>query len=95
MTEGKMIMRKKRKEFKLCYNSLLSLVGKDQKMRLLDPRVGESVTTFPVHDGRKGARVVWTKDLAITVGFSRMMEREIKLWDARHVEKVILIHFLL
>ncbi|XP_053936158.1 coronin-7 isoform X2 [Cuculus canorus] len=50
---------------------------------------GESV---PGHENNKDSRLLWvgSSDCLISVGFSQMREREVKLWDTRQFNKAML-----
>ncbi|KYQ89281.1 WD-40 repeat-containing protein [Tieghemostelium lacteum] len=73
------------------YNgSLLFATGKDLKNRVIDPRSGESVQVGEGHQGVKPSRCVWlgNSPYVVTVGFSKMRERQLNLWDHRDLSKV-------
>ncbi|XP_053813197.1 coronin-7 isoform X4 [Vidua chalybeata] len=67
---------------------LLGTSCKDKKLRIFDPRAGPAASqTVPGHDNNKDSRLLWmgSSDCLISVGFSQMREREVKLWDARRL----------
>ncbi|XP_066054555.1 coronin-7 isoform X1 [Chamaea fasciata] len=67
---------------------LLGTSCKDKKLRIFDPRAGPSASqSVPGHDNNKDSRLLWmgSSDCLISVGFSQMREREVKLWDTRRL----------
>ncbi|XP_053847709.1 coronin-7-like isoform X1 [Vidua macroura] len=67
---------------------LLGTSCKDKKLRIFDPRAGPAASqSVPGHDNNKDSRLLWmgSSDCLISVGFSQMREREVKLWDARRL----------
>uniref|UniRef100_A0A803YE84 Coronin n=1 Tax=Meleagris gallopavo TaxID=9103 RepID=A0A803YE84_MELGA len=70
---------------KLCL-SQPGLVSPDKKLRIFDPRAGPAASqSVPGHENNKDSRLLWmgASDCLISVGFSQMREREVKLWDTR------------
>lgn len=59
---------------------------KDKGVRVFDPRSGAETFRADAHDGNKGSRVAWLgeKEKLFTVGFSRMSERQLAVWDPRN-----------
>ncbi|XP_031411675.1 coronin-7 [Meleagris gallopavo] len=65
---------------------LLGTSCKDKKLRIFDPRAGPAASqSVPGHENNKDSRLLWmgASDCLISVGFSQMREREVKLWDTR------------
>ncbi|KAG9119776.1 Coronin-like protein crn1, partial [Ceratobasidium sp. 392] len=65
--------------------TLLATTCRDRKIRLFDPRAGsKAVRVGDGHGGTKSARVVWMGAPAriVTIGFSRMSERQLGVRDA-------------
>uniref|UniRef100_A0A8C5JW25 Coronin n=1 Tax=Junco hyemalis TaxID=40217 RepID=A0A8C5JW25_JUNHY len=67
---------------------LLGTSCKDKKLRIFDPRAGPAASQSVLgHDNNKDSRLLWmgSSDCLISVGFSQMREREVKLWDTRRL----------
>lgn len=66
--------------------------SKDKKMRMVDVRQQAITGEVQVHDGVKGARVMYLGDTGkvFSVGFSRTSERQFAVWDPRNLEKPVL-----
>ncbi|XP_066496626.1 coronin-7 [Tiliqua scincoides] len=67
--------------------SLLGTSCKDKKLRIFDPRVKPTACqSVLAHANGKDSRLVWvdSKGYLISVGFSQMREREVRLWDTRN-----------
>ncbi|XP_064318172.1 coronin-7 isoform X2 [Phalacrocorax carbo] len=65
---------------------LLSTSCKDKKLRIFDPRASPAASqSVPGHENNKDSRLLWmgSSDYLISIGFSQMREREVKLWDTR------------
>ncbi|NXC43015.1 CORO7 protein, partial [Penelope pileata] len=65
---------------------LLGTSCKDKKLRIFDPRASPAASQSVLgHDNNKDSRLLWmgASDCLISVGFSQMREREVKLWDTR------------
>ncbi|XP_021267384.1 coronin-7-like isoform X1 [Numida meleagris] len=65
---------------------LLGTSCKDKKLRIFDPRASPAASqSVPGHENNKDSRLLWmgASDYLISVGFSQMREREVKLWDTR------------
>ncbi|XP_069726199.1 coronin-7-like isoform X1 [Phaenicophaeus curvirostris] len=65
---------------------LLGTSCKDKKLRIFDPRASPAACqSVPGHENNKDSRLLWvgSSDCLISVGFSQMREREVKLWDTR------------
>lgn len=65
---------------------LLGTSCKDKKLRIFDPRASPAASqSVPGHENNKDSRLLWmgASDCLISVGFSQMREREVKLWDTR------------
>jgi hypothetical protein len=72
------------------YNgSLIATSCKDKKIRMIDPRTGDTVQEGSGHQGNKPSRVVFCGQLdrLFTSGFSRMSERQYGLWDPNDLSK--------
>mmetsp|Transcript_17207 Transcript_17207/g.48428 ORF Transcript_17207/g.48428 Transcript_17207/m.48428 type:complete len:452 (+) Transcript_17207:118-1473(+) len=67
--------------------SLIVTASKDKKTRIIDPRAGSVSETFPAHEGNKGSRALWLgkRGNILTVGMSRMSERQFRIWDPRNL----------
>ncbi|KFU86379.1 Coronin-7, partial [Chaetura pelagica] len=64
------------------------VVCKDKKLRIFDPRASPAASqSVPGHEHNKDSRLLWmgSSDCLISVGFSQMREREVKLWDTRRL----------
>ncbi|XP_009991627.1 PREDICTED: coronin-7-like, partial [Chaetura pelagica] len=60
----------------------------DKKLRIFDPRASPAASqSVPGHEHNKDSRLLWmgSSDCLISVGFSQMREREVKLWDTRRL----------
>jgi coronin-1B/1C/6 len=59
---------------------------KDKKARIIDPRAASITETIPAHEGSKGSRCLWlgTKGTLMTVGMTKLSEREFRIWDPRN-----------
>ncbi|XP_040430556.1 coronin-7-like isoform X1 [Cygnus olor] len=65
---------------------LLGTSCKDKKLRIFDPRASPAASqSVPGHENNKDSRLLWmgASDCLVSVGFSQMREREVKLWDTR------------
>ncbi|XP_054246907.1 coronin-7-like isoform X1 [Indicator indicator] len=65
---------------------LLGTSCKDKKLRIFDPRASPAASQSVLgHENNKDSRLLWmgSSDCLISVGFSQMREREVKLWDTR------------
>uniref|UniRef100_A0A8B9D0B6 Coronin n=1 Tax=Anser brachyrhynchus TaxID=132585 RepID=A0A8B9D0B6_9AVES len=65
---------------------LLGTSCKDKKLRIFDPRASPAASqSVPGHENNKDSWLLWmgASDCLISVGFSQMREREVKLWDTR------------
>ncbi|EGG24429.1 WD-40 repeat-containing protein [Cavenderia fasciculata] len=71
--------------------TLLATVSKDLKNRVIDVRSKTVVQQGDGHQGVKPARVVWlgNSKYFLTVGFSKMRERQLMVWDSRDVSKSV------
>ncbi|XP_073218897.1 coronin-7 isoform X5 [Lepidochelys kempii] len=66
--------------------ALLGTSSKDKKLRIFDPRTKPAAAqSIQGHANNKDSRLLWmnTSDYVLSVGFSQMREREVKLWDTR------------
>lgn len=64
---------------------------KDKNVRIFDPRSGAESFKVEAHDGNKGSRVTFLgdKEKLFTVGFSKMSERQLAIWDPRNPGKAL------
>uniref|UniRef100_A0A8C3JWX5 Coronin n=1 Tax=Calidris pygmaea TaxID=425635 RepID=A0A8C3JWX5_9CHAR len=72
---------------------LLGTSCKDKKLRIFDPRASPAASqSVPGHEHNKDSRLLWmgSSDCLISVGFSQMREREVKLWDTRRFSGAML-----
>ncbi|KAL3669032.1 hypothetical protein V7S43_006317 [Phytophthora oleae] len=73
--------------------SAMVLATQDQAVRLLDPRVDQLSTPGieAAHTGKRHLSLVWCGRTQhfVTCGSDRMQERELKLWDPRHLAKCV------
>lgn len=68
--------------------SQLAVTSKDKKVRLIDPRLSETVIAeADGHQGTKGSRVAWLSgiDKLLTVGFTKIAARQYMIWDPRNM----------
>ncbi|KAM9556828.1 coronin-7-like isoform 2-T2 [Guaruba guarouba] len=73
--------------------SLLGTSSKDKKLRIFDPRVSPAASQSVLgHENNKDSRLLWigSSDCLISIGFSQMREREVKLWDMRRFSGAML-----
>jgi len=68
--------------------SLLCLISKDKKLRVIDPRQKKITAEVEAHSGVKGGRSIWlgTREKLFTVGFSKTSEREYAVWDPKNLK---------
>ncbi|XP_078683818.1 coronin-7-like [Branchiostoma floridae x Branchiostoma belcheri] len=71
--------------------SLLATSCKDKKIRVLDPRAGSTVQAGEGHQNVRDSRVLWLgeKDMLLSVGFSKMRERQYIVWDPRNMGQTL------
>ncbi|XP_071617519.1 coronin-7 isoform X1 [Heliangelus exortis] len=72
---------------------LLGTSCKDKKLRIFDPRASPAASQSILgHEHNKDSRLLWmgSSDCLISVGFSQMREREVKLWDTRQFSGAML-----
>eukprot|EP01133_Synstelium_polycarpum_P012900 gene12900-15153_t len=71
--------------------SLLAVVSKDNKIRVIDPRSGQVTAVGDGHLGVKPARAIWLGNThyIATTGFSKMRERQLSLWDSRDLGRAV------
>ncbi|KAL6066912.1 Coronin-7 [Balamuthia mandrillaris] len=65
---------------------LLAVTSKDKKLHIVDPRDGSAAVQEGIgHEGVKPSYVTWLGDspLLLTTGFSKLRERQYRLWDSR------------
>ncbi|EQC29739.1 hypothetical protein SDRG_12511 [Saprolegnia diclina VS20] len=69
--------------------SLFATITRDKVLRVIDPRLNQTVGMACAHAGSKAQRVTWctqqASSLLFTVGFSARSERQICLYDARNL----------
>ncbi|XP_067407212.1 coronin-7 [Emydura macquarii macquarii] len=66
--------------------TLLGTSSKDKKLQIFDPRTKPAaVQSVQGHENNKDSRLLWmnASDYVLSVGFSQVREREVKLWDTR------------
>jgi len=71
--------------------SLLIGACKDKEVKILDPRASAVTVNFHAHDSARSSKALWingTPDV-FSVGFSRMAEREMALWDTRNTSEAV------
>ncbi|KAJ8286497.1 hypothetical protein GJAV_G00039870 [Gymnothorax javanicus] len=83
--------------YSACWNrngSLICTACKDKKVRVIDPRKERVVTEKDkAHEGARPIRAIFLANGNIfTTGFSRMSERQLALWDPKHMEEPITVH---
>eukprot|EP00708_Paratrimastix_pyriformis_P002603 GAFH01001354.1.p2 GENE.GAFH01001354.1~~GAFH01001354.1.p2 ORF type:complete len:514 (-),score=199.05 GAFH01001354.1:159-1676(-) len=61
---------------------------RDKKMRMIDPRAPEAVQTFDAQSSAKTGKCMWLgrRDWIAAFNFSKTSQRQILLWDPRHLE---------
>lgn len=66
----------------------LATISRDKCLRICDPR-SNSIVSQTVTTHVRGSRVHWMgdRDLVITVGQSKISEREIAMWDIKNLDK--------
>ncbi|XP_074866458.1 coronin-7 isoform X2 [Carettochelys insculpta] len=70
--------------------ALLGTSSKDKQLRIFDPRTKPAAAqSVQGHEHNKDCRLLWlnTSDYVLSVGFSQMREREVKLWDTRRFSR--------
>ncbi|KAF9580394.1 Coronin-7 [Lunasporangiospora selenospora] len=70
--------------------TLIASTCKDSKLRVYDVRSQETpVQEALAHGGTRSSRVVWLgeKDIIFTVGFNKMRDREIAVWNANDLTR--------
>ncbi|KAJ6655968.1 hypothetical protein lerEdw1_004553 [Lerista edwardsae] len=66
--------------------SLLGTACKDKKLRLFDPRAKQTACqSVLAHANGRDSRLLWvdSNGCLLSVGFSQLREREVRLWDTR------------
>jgi len=81
----------------VCWNydgSQIVTSCKDKMVRIVDPRSGATAGSCEAHDGTKTTKLEWlgkgTK--FCTVGFNRQSKRQLKIWDAKKLDKELSSH---
>ena len=74
----------------MCWSPLgdmLCCTGKDKTITLVDIRSSHVISSSPAHANHRTSRVTWMGDShnILTSAFSAVQDREIALWDARHM----------
>lgn len=71
--------------------SLISLISKEKKMHIIDPRQQKAVVVQPAHQGSKAQRLQWkgSHGLMISVGTSDFNDREYMVYDPRDWSKPV------
>ncbi|KAI4559599.1 coronin-1A isoform X1 [Ovis aries] len=69
--------------------ALICTSCRDKRVRIIEPRKGTIVAEKDrPHEGTRPVRAVFVSDGKIlTTGFSRMSERQVALWDTKHLEE--------
>ncbi|XP_012515715.1 PREDICTED: coronin-1A [Propithecus coquereli] len=69
--------------------ALICTSCRDKRVRIIEPRKGTIVAEKDrLHEGTRPVRAVFVSDGKIlTTGFSRMSERQVALWDTKHLEE--------
>uniref|UniRef100_A0A8C7EIT4 Coronin n=1 Tax=Neovison vison TaxID=452646 RepID=A0A8C7EIT4_NEOVI len=69
--------------------ALICTSCRDKRVRIIEPRKGTVVAEKDrPHEGTRPVRAVFVSDGKIlTTGFSRMSERQVALWDTKHLEE--------
>lgn len=73
--------------------SLIGCIAKDKTVNIFDPRrQGSALVGEKTHEGTKPQKLVWFGDnqTLMTVGFTKMNEREYGIWDCRDFSKPLL-----
>lgn len=67
--------------------SLIGTTSKDKKLRIVDPRGNQIVSSVEAHTGVKGMRCQWLGryEKIFSVGFSRTSDRQYAVWDPRNI----------
>lgn len=72
----------------------LASTSRDKKLRLIDPRTGETREEIVCHDGTRTSKVCFVPnkgpgnaEAVCTVGFNRQAKRQFRLWDQRSMNK--------
>lgn len=75
--------------------SLLAVITRDHRLKVIDPRAGVVVSEGPSHQGAKGERLCWvgSTGLILSVGFSKSAHRELCLWRSNDVAAGALASF--
>lgn len=73
--------------------SLLTTVSKDKILTVFDPRQEGSAIETTAHEGARPQKVVWAGNSThlITVGFSKVSERQYAVWDARNMTESLIM----
>ncbi|KAI8930260.1 hypothetical protein BC831DRAFT_499742 [Entophlyctis helioformis] len=75
--------------------ALLASIGKDNLLRVYDPRSGKtSVKSVEAHNGIKPSRVVWAgvTDMLFSTGFNARRDREYAVWDVRNLAQPLVMN---
>ncbi|MGH0135228.1 UNVERIFIED_CONTAM: hypothetical protein FKN15_061017 [Acipenser sinensis] len=78
--------------YSACWNATGNQIAtscKDKKIRVIDPRKGSVVVEKDKpHEGSRPVRAIFVSEGKIlTTGFNRMSERQVALWDPKHLEE--------
>jgi len=68
--------------------NIFAFASKDRKITLVDPRSSQVVDENEGHQGPKGIRLTWLGNSSkfISTGFSKLSDREFKVWDSRSLK---------
>lgn len=70
--------------------NLLVTTGRDKRIRIWDPRTNQVAQEAPGHAGAKNSRAVYiNSDRIATVGFGKMSDRQLALWDVKNLSEPI------
>jgi coronin-1B/1C/6 len=70
--------------------NLLVTTGRDKRIRIWDPRTNQVAQEAPGHACAKNSRAVYiNSDRIATVGFGKMSDRQLALWDVKNLSEPI------
>ncbi|XP_006874969.1 PREDICTED: coronin-7 [Chrysochloris asiatica] len=72
--------------------ALLGTACKDKQLRVFDPRAkAKASQCTQAHENCRAGRLVWTgtQEHLVSTGTNQMREREVKLWDTRHLASAL------
>eukprot|EP00824_Muranothrix_gubernata_P019871 TRINITY_DN40044_c0_g1_i1.p1 TRINITY_DN40044_c0_g1~~TRINITY_DN40044_c0_g1_i1.p1 ORF type:complete len:538 (-),score=110.48 TRINITY_DN40044_c0_g1_i1:3-1520(-) len=77
------------KPFSLEWNyegNLLTTIGSDKKLKIIDPRSSSFVGEATTHEGGKPQKVCFVKDGLFTTGFTKRGEKQFGMWDMKKLD---------